>query len=607
MSRTVASVVEEAHAALVEGYPDGAAQLVRARKERPTRPTVVVVGETKRGKSSLINALVNVPDLSPVDPQVATSTYIVVTHGPRPRASAQFPGAVQPAEIGLERLRDWATGNGPPDQPPPRMIEVEYPSPLLINLSLVDTPGVGGLNSAHGEIALRAAQQATALLFVVDASAPFSQPELAFLQRASETVDTVLFALTKVDAYRGWRQIAEDDRALLRQHAPRFSGAEILPVSSLLLEQAGSAPSPELAGVLRTESQIAPLQLALQTRVAAKASVLHDANLLRTARTELAAYFRQISTRRQAVDPDPGRVEALKDERERLVASRRSESRTWQLKLRAEIARARMDSMHDVQREIRESLHYWRSSIDAAGREELKSIPEQIDANVHAMSLRVFDRVLTRLRSVVDTVLKEMFAPEELADVYAGLVRQPLFDAANAPEVRAPSVEDRIVLFGGFAAGMGASRLMAYLPMAMGLGAATVVVAPISIGLGLAASAWMVRSRRQVAEKNHLKIWIGETLTEARATMEAEVGSQFIDAEHTLTLALDAAIARRIEALDTEIRQIDDALRLNAQEKDRLRQELTRRHGVVREIVGHVDEALASLRVRPPANATELR
>ena len=52
-------------------------------------------------------------------------------------------------------------------------------APLLANLSIVDTPGVGGLEAAHGEIAQAAVRQATALLFVLDAGAPLTRPELA--------------------------------------------------------------------------------------------------------------------------------------------------------------------------------------------------------------------------------------------------------------------------------------------------------------------------------------------------------------------------------------------------------------------------------------------
>ena len=53
--------------------PDAAADLDQIRRRDVTRPSIVVVGETKRGKSSLVNMLIGVPNLSPVDAAVATA------------------------------------------------------------------------------------------------------------------------------------------------------------------------------------------------------------------------------------------------------------------------------------------------------------------------------------------------------------------------------------------------------------------------------------------------------------------------------------------------------------------------------------------------------
>jgi len=591
-------IADEAIAVLRGSFPDGAAEIARIRSERPDRPTVVVVGETKRGKSSLVNALLNRPGLSPVDAMVATSTYLVFRHGEVNHAAAVLPGAGRPVTIPIDRLRDWATelGELPEGQPPPRMVEVECTAPLLTNLTLIDTPGVGGLVAAHAEIALHAARQATALLFVVDASAPFARSELDFLRTASESIDLVLFAVTKIDAYRGWRQIVETDRALLRTHAPRFADAEMMPVSSQLFERAVDAPAPEVARVLRTESQVIGMQIGLQSRVAAKADALHDANVLRGARSQLAAYFRALAAGIAAVDPDPAKVAQMRADRERLVAQRRSDARTWQLTMRAQMGRARTDSMLDVQREVRDALHRWRIEIDRADRDSLKALPREVDAVLQATTLRVFDRILGRLRSVTEVVLHQMFAPDELEDVYAGLARAPTIRATLAPpEARQQTVEDKIVMFGGVAAGLSAGRLVAFVPAMLGAGAASVVMAPVSIGLGLAATTWMVFSRRRVAEKNHLKVWIVEAMTEARASLESEVASQFIDAEHTLTLALDAAVQRRVDALDAEVRSIDAALKLDAQQKDRRRQELLAKQAVIRQVVAKVDTTLQTL------------
>jgi Dynamin family len=575
------------------------AEVERVRDERPLRPTVVVVGEAKRGKSSLVNALLNVPGLSPVDPQVATSAYLVIQRGEQPAARALVPGSAQPVPIPVDRLRDWATllGDLPADQPPPRMIEVDHPSPLLANLTLVDTPGVGGLDAAHREIALAAVLRATALLFVADASAPFTAPELDFLAAASESVDLVIFAVSKTDAHRGWREVVEADRELLRAHAPRFADADLVPVSSRLFEQARTLPPGDLAATLRTESQVIALQMLLQTRVAAKAAALHEANVLRAARSRLDTVERRLRADLAACDPDPQRAEQLREKRERLSQSRRQDGRTWQLRLRADISRARLDTMHDLQREIREQSTYWRASIDRADREALSRLPQELDAVVHALTLRLFDRMLDRLRRVTDSALRDLFSPDELADVYAGFARSPALTGPVAPpDRRAPTAEDRLMLVGGVTGGFAMERLIALVPAMLGVAVPSLLLAPLSLGLGVLAGGWMVRLRRQAADKNHYKAWVNEALGEARAVLENEVAGQFVDAEQSLTLALDQAIARRVEQLDREIRQIDEALRMDAQERERRRKEIAASLALTGKSIDRLDGLLPRLR-----------
>src|SRR5687767_383017 len=142
---------------------------------------------------------------------------------------------------------------------PPRRIEVHHSAPLLQYLTLTDTPGTGGLDSLHVEIAMDAVARATALLFVVDASSPFSEPELRFLVEASKRVNFVLFALTKVDVYPGWQTILADNKGQLHTHAPRFGSAPWFPVSARLAELAMTMSRDTAAELLR-ESRIVALQ-----------------------------------------------------------------------------------------------------------------------------------------------------------------------------------------------------------------------------------------------------------------------------------------------------------------------------------------------------------
>src|SRR5687767_13391963 len=73
LGRLLASGLDAGMAFLRKIDPDAAADLDRLRRREVTRSSFVVVGETKRGKSSLVNALIGVPNLSPVDAAVATA------------------------------------------------------------------------------------------------------------------------------------------------------------------------------------------------------------------------------------------------------------------------------------------------------------------------------------------------------------------------------------------------------------------------------------------------------------------------------------------------------------------------------------------------------
>ncbi|HST67796.1 MAG TPA: dynamin, partial [Mycobacteriales bacterium] len=90
--------------------PAGAAEVRRQLAERPAKPAVVVVGETGRGKSSLVNALLNLPGLSPVDAGVATASWLIFRHAAAPAARAVVPGATRPVDLPLDELSSWATG-----------------------------------------------------------------------------------------------------------------------------------------------------------------------------------------------------------------------------------------------------------------------------------------------------------------------------------------------------------------------------------------------------------------------------------------------------------------------------------------------------------------
>ncbi|RZQ65447.1 dynamin [Amycolatopsis suaedae] len=563
--------VRESLLTLLKELDPAAAKWVEdQRKARPKKPSVVVVGETNRGKSSLVNALLAMPGLSPVDANVATSTYLVFEHAEEWAAQACYPGQLAPVGIGMDELVRWVSAQHelPEGQLPPRYVEVAGPVPLLERVSIVDTPGVGGLDSSHAELAMEAAANATALLFVVDASAPFTSSELNFLSNMGDRVETVVFALSKTDQFRGWRQVLEANQELLAEHAPRFAGSPFHPVSARMFEMAAKAPNEQAMSMLRERSGVVELQIALQELVVGRSAMLGEANTLRSLSSAMAEQHAKLQAERRALSAGEAEAEALRERRDQLAVERRSSTRGWQLKLRGEIQRTRVEIGHEGARQMRDAQAYFRQQIDGAKREQLQELPGQVDVALQTISQRVSLTLAQRLNQVTDVALSELFSAEELDVIRAQFARAggpPV--VLRPPDKRPPTAEDKLLVFMGVSGGVGAGKLVAA-PLA-GVALLNPVVLPATIVIGLGAGWWMARTRRHAADKQHMKQWLVESIADARSTLDQLVAEQLIEAEQQLSLALDEALGRRIDAIEAELKEVDKTIKMSTQERNK--------------------------------------
>jgi Dynamin family len=235
VDRTIAT----ADLAASAGRDDLAVRL-RTAAARVRRPATVVcvVGEFKQGKSSLVNALLG-EAICPIDDDLATSALTLVRYGDtrlvEVRRRVDDTEVVE--QIEPDALADWVTEAGNPDNAKGvERVDLSLPSELLAQgLVIVDTPGMGSMGAGHGAATLAFLPWADALIFVSDASAELSQPELAFLHQARDLCPTVVFALTKTDLSPEWRRIAELDAHHL---AEADTEVPTVPVSAALRDLA---------------------------------------------------------------------------------------------------------------------------------------------------------------------------------------------------------------------------------------------------------------------------------------------------------------------------------------------------------------------------------
>ena len=229
------------------GREDFAGRIERSRSARHTQAAhIVVAGEFKQGKSSLVNALVGAA-ICPVNDDIATAVPTFLRQASPARAEVVYADTIDPDlppselsgdEIELADLYRFVTEQrhiADGTEREVKAVNVWLPRRILSGMVLVDTPGVGGLSSTHSTPTMGALPLADAVVFVTDASQELTRAELDFLNRARDACDRIVVALTKTDFYPRWRKILE----LNEQHiAAAGIKAEVIPVSAPLRSRA---------------------------------------------------------------------------------------------------------------------------------------------------------------------------------------------------------------------------------------------------------------------------------------------------------------------------------------------------------------------------------
>jgi hypothetical protein len=319
---------------------------------------VLVVGEFKQGKSSLINALLGV-DVCPVDDDIATAVPTKLHYARESTASATISPADDAPEdapsvveaVPFDQVAQFVTESANPDNV--RRIEsvdVGVPSPLLASgLVLVDTPGVGGLGSTHSTITIGALPMADAVLFVSDASQEYSGPELEFLQTARSLCPNVGCVMTKIDFYPAWRKILDLDNAHL---AAAGVAAPVLAVSSSLRRIATTTNDASLV----EESGFDPLGAYLANDIVGRREEL----VVRSAAAEMLSVVSQlesqfVSERNALADPDRAnnlvhQLQIATEQSDRL----RSTAARWQVTLNDGFGDLLTDIDHDLRARLRQ-------------------------------------------------------------------------------------------------------------------------------------------------------------------------------------------------------------------------------------------------------------
>lgn len=160
---------------------------------------VACVGQFKRGKSTLINALIGEPVL-PTGFIPVTAVPTVIRFGDRISARIRTIDGGW-IEIPVSELKEYVTEElNPENKKGVQGAEVFVPSPLLSSgMCFVDTPGLGSVFTGNTAATQAFIPHIDAALVVVGADPPLAGEELTLVEAVARQVDDLILVLNKAD------------------------------------------------------------------------------------------------------------------------------------------------------------------------------------------------------------------------------------------------------------------------------------------------------------------------------------------------------------------------------------------------------------------------
>ena len=577
----VRAFVERAAAALADNGQAERRKALLGELNAPhrARPALFVVGEDKRGKSCLVNALLGQPDLSPAGVEVVTGAPITFFAASPPAAMVFRYGKARPATVSREEARSLATVAGNPGNVENiRAVALGLDIPLLQRINLIDTPGVGGLESGHGALTLQSLRSADALLFVIEAGAQFRAAELDFLQRAASRVDTVLLILTKVDLHRGWRAILEDNARILQSQAPRFAGCPAVAVSSMLALRGLQSEDPQDAWELREESGIGQLERMIAEHVVARSAVLHDRNLVRAALGEVAGLERMLQERLAALGSSAGSREALEAEQKRLQELRQSKAE-WAQRLDLEVRKLTLERAEEAARGTLEIKRRYDERLRHVGKQAMDTLPGELIADLTALAGALNEQAVDRLFCLVQEVLTDIDSASRLRQSLGALTADSLRSDLESFDIGQYELatSDKLSVLSSFASGrslgaLGTAAISAHLVPPLGLA--------VAFGIGGLFAFQAFRGRTEQSFTAAFQRWMAAQISQTQTAINTTFARRMIGLQGELRTALQDAIERResdiSESLDSAraLLQAEEGKRLAAEQALKQRLEI---------------------------------
>ena len=552
--------------------------------------TVVVMGEVKRGKSSLVNALIAQPDLLPVDVLTCTSAPIrvAVSHdGPIVPQVTLVRGTEREMILATELAR-WVTVDGVGSlqgnnntgmdeaQDPPSSAEIAVRYPDMDGITVVDTPGVGGLDKRAVTAALQEARHAGVLLMVCDASTPITAPEMDILRQAHDSVGGVIVAVTKTDKNtRRWRAIVEDNKRLISSHMG--IDVPVVGVSSLRALDAARCIDPARRAELERRSGIAQLRSQLRAQLRQPAAMGQRA-ALQSITTTLTGIAKTVRDDIRLLAESSTAVEQLEAEKTTLERLR-EESSEFEQRFQRDLAVARTRVTEGLDKALEKVRHEWTQQINADSLRVLRSKPQVFTSQIETELAVVMEDTVGAMVEEISELASALFPDRQelIAEIMGTTVASltPAEVSGHEVEKKTKDIIDPSVLMMGM---IGSGALAAIIPVAPLAGAVWV-----GVNLGYRA----MRNGKQ-----HLITWLRETTASVRTATTRMLDTLITTARTDVMLRYRADLRMKIKELHGRIDQAREAARESEGERQERSARLTRNVQIIEATIAELGRHL---------------
>jgi len=230
---------------------------VAIRKRLYDAFNLVVVGDFKRGKSTLINALLG-DNIAPTSVTPETVTINKISYAEEPKAEAVLKNGrrakLDQAELKREEIEKLMK------EFPAQIdfVDLKVNNDMLKDVSIIDTPGVGDLMKRFDEQVTDYLVNADALIYVISARSPLSLSEQSFLSSSvmPGSFSRVLLVVNMADTMDSQEDI-EKIQAFIAEKVTAISpNIYIYPLSALdeyCRKKGLKRPNPAMAATLETQ------------------------------------------------------------------------------------------------------------------------------------------------------------------------------------------------------------------------------------------------------------------------------------------------------------------------------------------------------------------